>query len=451
MTPTTTTLLGPDQLSRMSTTQQQAYLASLSPDQATTERQNLAAYHRQMVSSNTTYLRKAINHYAVCPPNGGGINATYAAGTSLVFNLPNAGGAFLKELIITVDIKFTPATGTGATYGWTPAGAMAWFSDLWLNYGGQTQHHWRPYFLKVLETLRFKQWLANSSVLSGLGADATTTALISQAQPALTGGTAATSKFRFRVPMQLNALSPIGLLPIQGQGTAGQITLQCAGTLGAANPDPMQVPVNFTGGTGNAITLDATEKTITVTAVYVDGANFESKQPLTLSLDGMPTAQSVLEQTINNLSSGSVQRGRITSQEQHYLVMSAIIDGVQSTAFSTEANITSIELDQDSAGQNKFFYYGTANNTDYATYLESIRHQFGQDLDMGVVLWNDATQFGTIDADNHDGTQVLDMRAGHWSNVNIGVQVTSVSSTNFTPRIETQLMLLNDAGLVVAG
>ncbi len=450
MTPTAT-LLTPDQLSKMSTTQQQAYLAGLTPDQATAERTALANYHRQMVSSNTTYLRKSYEKYAICPPNGGGVSATYASGTSLVFNLPSAGGAYLKELIVEVDIKFTPATGTSATYGWTPAGAMAWFSDININYGGQTLHHIRPYFLKVMETIRFKQWLANASVLSGLGADSTTTGLLSQAQPTLTGGTAAVSKFRFRIPMQLQKNNPIGLLPIQGQGTAGQITLTTAATLGAANPDPMQVPINYTGGSGNGITLDSTEKTITVKALYVDGSNYENKQPMSLSLDGLPASMYVVDQPLNNLTSGSVQRNRITSQMVHYLAASVIIDGVQSTAFTTEANVTSIELDQDAAGQNKFWYYGAGNNTDFANYLERIRHTFGQDLDMGVILWTDATQFGTVDADNADGTQVLDMRAGHWSNVNYGVQVGSVSTTNFTPRIETYLFSMNDAGLIVAG
>ncbi len=451
MIPQPTALLGPDQLSRMSATQQQAYLASLTPDQAAQEKTALANYQQQIRTSNSTYLRKAYDKYAVCPPNGGGISATYAPGTSLVFNLPSAGGAYLRELIFEVDIKFTPATGTSATYGWTPAGAMAWFSDIFVNYGGQTLHHLRPYFLKVMETLRYKQWLANNAVVSGLNADATTTALLSQAQPALTGGTAAISKFRFRMPMQVRRNDPIGILPIQGSGTTGTGSLTCAGTLGSANPDPMLVPINYTGGTGNAITLDATEKTITVFAVYCDGANFENKQPLAISLDGLPTTQYIYDQPLNNLTSGSVQRNRITAQQVHYLVCSVVIDGVQSTTFSTEANIQSIELDQDAAGQNKFYYYGSGNNTDFAAYLERIRHIYGQDLDVGVILWNDATQYGVVDADNSDGSQVLDMRPGHWSAVNYGVQVGAVSSTNFTPRIETHLFALNDAGLVVAG
>lgn len=442
-------LLSPDQLLAMSPSQQQAYLNSLSPADQATAQQSLATYVKQINAGNTQYLQQSIKKWAVCPPTGGGTSATYASGTTLNFNFPTAGGAFLSEIVIAVDIKFTPASGSSATYGWTPAGAYAWFSEIDVLFNGQ-QIRTRPYFIKVLDTIRRKLWLPYQQVLSGLNADSTTTNTIAAAQPSLTGGSAATSKFYIHVPMQLHPLSPIGMLPMQGQGTKGQINLVCASTLGAANPDPMLVPINYTGGSGNGITLDSTEKTITVFAIYTDGTNLGSKSPLPLHLEHLPTAQMIIDQQLTSLTSGTLLRQRISTLLKHYYAVSVIIDGGQSTAFAATSNIAQIELDQDAAGQNKFWLYGTPNNTSFLTYQDTIRRIYGQDLDAGVVIWADATQFGTVDPDNRDGHQVLDMTSGHWTDVNYGVQVTTATSSNFTPRVETFLWSLNDAGLVLS-
>jgi hypothetical protein len=447
-----TATLSPAQLYKMSPAQQNQYLASLPADQAAAEHQALVAYTQQVGAANQSYLRKAITKMVVCPPAGGGINQKYAANTSLVYNFPTAGGANIRELIIALDLKITPATGTSATYAWTPAGLYALFNQISITYGGNTLHQIRPYFLKLLDQIRNKMWLPYDQVLSGLNADSTVSTNISTGQPTLTGGTATTVKVRLRVPFQLHRLSPVGMLPIQGQGTAGQITLTCAPTIGAANPDPLNVPINFTGGSGNAITIDGTECTVTVYAVYHDGTNFESKDAMHLSLENLPATQYVIEPaTITNLTAGSIQRGRIATLAQHYVVASVLVDGVQSTNFSTAANITGLEMDMDSAGQNKFFSFGAGNNTGYYDYAEQIRHIYGQDLDTGVILWVNGLQFNTVNPDDQNGAQVLDMRSGHWPDVNLGVQVGAVSSTNFTPRLETYLFSLNDQGLVIAG
>lgn len=443
------TLKAPDELMRMSTEQQNAYFATLKPDQAAIEKKKLGDFKGHINGLNMTYLKRSIDRYALMAPNGSGTTATYAPGTSLNFNFPSAGGAYLREIEVSVDIKFTPATGTSATYAWSAAGAYAWFSEIDVIYNGQ-MHRIKPLQLKILDQTRFKQWLPYGQVLSGLNADANTTANTSQAQPTLTGGTPVVSKFKFRIPLQLHRMSPVGMLPMQGQGTKGQVNFTCATTLGASNCDPLNVPINYSGGTGNGITLDATEKTITCTAIYTDGTNYNSKNPLGLHLEHLPASQYIIDQTLNNLTAGSIQRQRITVQQPHYLAMSVVIDGNSSTAFSATSNITAIELDQDSAGQNAFWRFGPSNNTTYYDYLERIRHQYGQDLDPGIILWANATQFNTVDNDNSDGEQVLDMSSGKWVDVNIGVQVGSVTTTNFTPRVETYLFSRNDRGLVIA-
>lgn len=452
MAATDTQLLTPQQLFAMTDAQRNAYYASLSPDQAAQEKAALQAYIRQVSDANRAYLQQSVDKYAICPPTGGGTGATYAAGTTLNFNFPTAGGAYIRELEILVDIKFTPASGTGATYAWSAAGAYAWFNEIDIIYNGQ-QARIKPYFLKVLDILKYKQWLPYAQVLSGLVADATANANISQAQPTLTGGSAAVSKFRFRVPFQLMRWSPVGMLPAQGQGTKGQVNIITSSTLvntGSANQaDPMNTPIVWTGGTGPAITLDATEKTITVFAIYTDGTNFGSKTPLALHLEGLPTVQYVIDQQLNPLSAGTVNRQRISTLQKHVVVCSVIVDGNSATAFAANSNITQIELDQDAAGQNKFWLYGAPNNTTYYDYLESFRHLYGQDLDPGVVLWVNALHYNSVDPDNSNGTQVLNMSPGAWTDVNYGVQVGSVSSTFVTPHVETYLFTINDAGLVL--
>ena len=438
--------LTPDQLLAMTPAQQNSYFATQA-DGGASAKAMLAQYKMAINQANTQYLQQSIDKYAVCPPTGGGVTAAYAAGTTLNFNFPTAGGAFLRELEFIVAINFTPATGTAATYGYTPAGAYAWFTEIDVIYNGQ-QARIRPYFLKILDTIKKRQWLPYNQVVTSLQVNATVTANIAQAQPALTGGSAALSKFIFRLPLQLQRWSPVGMLPMQGQGTKGQINVQCATTLGAANADPMLVPILFTGGTGNAITLGAA--TVQVNAIYNDGTNFLSKTPLSLNLANLPTAQYIIEQQLNPLTAATILRQRIATLLNHYHVVSVIIDGVQSTTFSTPANITQIELDQDAAGQNKFWLYGPPNNTTYYDYAERMRQYYGQDLDIGVIDWVNALQFNSIDVDDQNGNQPLNMTSGAWTDVNYGVQVGATSTANFTPRVETYLFSRNDAGLVLA-
>lgn len=447
-TATDTQVLPVEQVYKMNGSAQNAYFNTLPKDVQTAEKAKLSAYKGHINSLNKTYLERSLDKYAICPPNGGGTAAVYAAGTTLNYDFPTAGGAYLREIEISVDIKFTPATGTSAVYAWSAAGALAWFTEIGVKYNGQL-HRIKPYALKVYDTIKRAQRLPWSQVLSGFNADATITANVAQAQPAMTGGSAATSKFKLRIPLQLHRLSPVGMLPMQGQGTKGQISIQCAQTLGAANCDPMTVPINFVSGSGFGITLDATEKTVQVMAIYSDGTNFASKTPLALHLDKLPASQHIIEQNLTPLSSGSVNRQRIVTQQPHYFAVSVIIDGQSSTKFCDPSNITQIELDQDSAGQNKFFLFGPPNNTTLYDYYNRLRDQYGQDLDDGVIVWANALQNNTVDVNDKMGDQVLDMSHGHWTDVNYGVQVGTVSSTNFTPRVETFLFSRNDQGLVL--
>ena len=143
-------------LTSMTASQQQAYLQQLAqsdPASAAAAQQQLAAYTQQQ---NAIYLMKSVRKRAVCPPNGGGITSNYGAGLLLTYNFPTASGAYAKELVIEVDIKFTPTASTGLA--WTAAGAYAWFTSIQILFNG-TQANIRPYFLKVLDQFRRAQWL----------------------------------------------------------------------------------------------------------------------------------------------------------------------------------------------------------------------------------------------------------------------------------------------------
>ncbi len=446
MATATATVPTTGQLAAMTPAQQQAYLSSLAqsdPQSAAQAQAQLASYRQQM---NALYLTKSVRKRAIAPYNGGGTTSTYAAGTTLTHNFPTASGAYALELVIEVDIKFTPTASTGLA--WTAAGAYAWFTEIDVLFNGK-QAAIRPYFLKVLDQFRRAQWLPYAQVLSGLSAVSDITSSVASAQPTLTSASAAVSKFYFRIPLNaLYYLSPVGALPIQGSGTQAQVTLQCASTLIAQYADPMLVPLTSTSASPTC-TLDSTEKTIKVMVIYCDGTNFDSPSPYSLDLVGQPTAQYIIDQQLSPLVAGSVQGQRIVSLLQHYVAVSVIIDGNQSSNFALTTNMTIIKLDQDSARQNTFYQYGLNNTTVY-DFFEQIRHVFGQDFDQGVIPWTYAPAFNQPNPNNGMGQQVLNMTAGGWTDVTPGVQVTSVSSTNFTPRIETYLLSLNPAGLVQA-
>ena len=452
-TATPSALLSPDALSALSTGQRQAYLNGLTPAQQQQEQAALAAYQNHINGGNTKYLQKSVNKYAICPPTSGGITSNYLTSTTLNFNFPTAGGAYLRLLEITVNIICT-VTGTAPL--WTAAGAWAWFSEIDIIYNGQ-QSRIRPYFLKVLQQTLYQEWMMTNQVSNGsetvggtnvagkLVSDSTITANTAAAQPVITSGVAFTSKFKFRVPLQLMRWSPVGMLPMQGQGTKGQVNIITASAIAAVNADPLTTPITVTALTSAVLGA----ATVQCMAIYCDGVNLESKTPLGLQLANLPTAQFIIDQTLAPLTAGTIVRQRLTTLLPHYIVCSIIIDGNQSTSFALAGNIAQIELDQDAAGQNKFFVFGPPNNTTVYDYYTGIRQIYGQDLDTGVIMWVNATQFNTVDPSDSNGTQVLNMTPGNWTDVNYGLQVNATSSVNFTPRVETYLFSRNDAGLVL--
>lgn len=439
------------QLAAMTPAQQQSYLGTLNAQDAAAQSASLQAYKAQ---SNASYLALCTEKIATCFPAAGGITAAYAPGQTLIFNFPTASGGFCKDLLLTVNINLTPATGTGAAYAYTAAGFYGLFSEIQILFNG-TQARVRPYLLKVMEMGRARSNPTPSAVNTGQSITAINTAL-AQFQPTLTPGSASQINAVFRVPLNaLHALSPVGMLPIQGAGTKAQIVVMCSSAVFGS--DPMMNAIYATAGTaGEAVTINA-GSTVKVEAIYMDGTNYNSPQPLSLDLVGVPTAQYIIDTPLTPLAAGITIRQRIATLLQHYLVIAVIMDGVQSASFSTVGNIQGLEFDQDSVGQNKFWLYGSANNVSVNDFWERIRHTWTQDFDQGVIPFIWAQAYGQENPDNRMGNQILNMTAGGWTDVHHGYILGSVNSqaaqfgmTAITGRVELYLVSLNPAGLVMA-
>lgn len=440
------------QLAAMTPAQQQAYLSSMDAQSAAQQQSALQAYKAQ---SNASYLALCVEKIGTCFPASGGITANYVPGTTLIFNFPTASGGFAKDLLITCNINLTPATGTAMAYAYTAAGFYGLFNEIQILFNG-TQARVRPYLLKVIEMGRARSNPTPGAVVSGNHIAAVDTAL-AQVAPTLTPGSPAQFNVVFRLPLNvLHALSPVGMLPIQGAGTKAQIVVMCSSAVFGS--DPMANAIYPTAGTaGGAVTVNA-GSTVKIECIYMDGTNYNSPQPLSLDLVGVPTAQYIIDTPLTPLSAGIVMRQRIATLLQHYLVIAVVMDGLLSNTFAAVGNIVGLELDQDSVGQNKFWQYGTANNVSVNDFWEHVRHTWTQDFDQGVIPFIWAQVYGQENPDNRMGNQILNMTAGGWTDVHHGYILTAVNAassgfngaTAITGRVELYLVSLNPAGLVMA-
>lgn len=431
------------QLAAMTPDQRSAYLGTLDAQQAAQVQAQLVDYKTK---SNARYLAQCVEKIAFCPPVAGGITQPYAAGSSLLFNFPTASGAFAYDLIVTLALTVTPATGTSATYALNAAGIWALINEIQILFNG-TQARIRPYIVKEYDILRGKSAASpfGSTILAGQSVASIQSYLNSGT--ALTVGSGNTWNLVFRIP--LNALhmhSAIGMLPIMGSGTKAQVNVILPS--GALGVDPLLQAVAPTGGSGNAVTVTGTVK---VEVAYHDGTHLGNPTPMNLDPTGIPTCQYIFDTPLTPLSAGLIMRQRIASLLQHYYVFGIIIDGNQSNKFAAVTNIQALELDQDSVGQNKFFQYGTANNVSVYDFYERLRRTLQQDVDEGFIPWVAAEIFGQENPDNRLGGQVLNMTAGGWTDVHHGYQVGTVGGVGgIAPRVEMYLISLNPQGLVLA-
>ena len=152
--------LTPSQIMSLPAQQQAAYLAGMSP-------QNQQLYQAELINlQNANFMRGSQERIVQCPVDGGsGQTATYSAGQTINFDLPNVPG-YARALIIRYNLSVTPATGTAATYQLTAAQRWAIFSRLFLNYGNP-QINTHPYFLKVVDMAQGRMTGPQNQVLAG--------------------------------------------------------------------------------------------------------------------------------------------------------------------------------------------------------------------------------------------------------------------------------------------
>src|SRR6185437_14917230 len=115
-----------------------AAIATKAPTAAQGAQANAAAQMQAKTQNNLKYLLASIKKEAVCPPAAGaGINQTYVAGQTLLYDVPTADGAFLEEIKVECNLTVNPATGTGATYALNAAAPWTLIDRINIKYGNQ--------------------------------------------------------------------------------------------------------------------------------------------------------------------------------------------------------------------------------------------------------------------------------------------------------------------------
>lgn len=399
------------------------------------------------VHDNYQYLRSTLRKRVVCPPSSGaGLNQTFAGSTQLNYDVPTVQGGYLDSLLFKCAITVNPATGTGATYAANFGVPFTAIQYIQLQFGKQ-QVRVRPITLKYLPLLFGYVRSLYPQILTGGLSNAWLQPLVWGSPFNITTNTNNAWTFWFRLPLRLLPRSAAGMIPMMAQSTVAQVQIVTATLLG---PDPLDNPIATTGGTGAAVTGGGT---IQVLAEYRDGTNYMSPSPLALDLTGQPTIQWYIDRPINPLTSGSVLRQKIDNKLQHLFALSYVVDGQQSTTLiSSNSNIAELETDMDSGGANRFLAFGTqGNNLQVADFFEEFRYTFGQDLDHGLVPWIPGPSYLGLNPDNQEGGSFLNMMGGGWTDFNYGLQVTTTSTATagLVPRVETQVISVNPAGLVM--
>jgi len=423
----------------MPRSEREAYYAQLPQDQANQQR---AAYRAYVRKQNADYLRHCYDKIAVCPPvtGGGGGNTQNWSSSPMVFAAPVMDGGFIKEILLTFNLTMTLATGTSAAYALNAGAPFNTVKEIIIDlnnnqvkvpllvykYVSQMRGYLRPTPGNII---------AGTNVTAIQNQEATTF-------PVATG--ANTWTFKVRVPLNAGyRRSAAGLLPSMSDSTRAKITL--VPTDAPLGPDPLNSPIAATTGSGQAVTISGTVK---CEAIMHDGSTYWSDKKLRLLLDEEPTVQAARDLILQPLNAGTLQRQKLTILNQHLYVVSIVVDGQQSTSFSTVANMTRLELDKDQVGQNSFYAFGSNMDQLVEDYYERLRWHYGQDFDQGVIPWIHAPGDTDGDASTMEGQRILNMRPGGYVNVSHAYQVTSVGGVaGITPRVETYCISLNPDGL----
>lgn len=432
-------ILAVGDLANMPRGQREAYYASLSPDQASQER---AAYRAYVKAQNKHYLDACYEKRMLCPPTSGGQTWNYIQG-NMVFEAPVSDGAFIKELLITLNLTATLAAGTSAVYAANAAAPYSFFDLLKIELNNE-QISVPPVIYKHINKILGYARPFPGDVASGGAAVAAISTALENGVGTTVG--ANTINLVFRVPLNLaNRRSPAGLIPAMSDSTRAKVTLVGASQL--LGNDARQNAYSAVSGSGHAVTMSGTVK---VEAIVVDGSTYYNDRKLRLFLDEEPTVQVIRDLDLLNLQANTRMRQKISTLLQHAFVLSYIIDATAATKFCAVGNINRLALNRDQVGQNKFFEYGTGTDQSVNDYWEDIRFRFGQDFDEGVIPWIYGPAAGprATSADIQEGIRILNMTPGGFVNVSHEYQLGSIGAlAGVAPRVETYLVSINSQGL----
>lgn len=456
-------LLTPSQIAMLPPNEQANRMSQMTP----AEQQLVAMEAKNMKQqANQRFLRKSFERIAYCPAAGSGANTQpFTAGTTLTFNFPTVGGAYVRALLIRWSVNLTFAAGTGAAYSLSASAPYTIFSEIDVLVNSK-QVYTNPNIIPVLEALSgYAKYPQLNGVVGNLPNTATmnnvegvkapqTGAFTNSFNGAVTGTTTWSGQFLLPLNAYSSTATP-GLLPAHGVGNIPQIKLVCNQQL--LGNDPYLNPVFSSGGTaGWGVTVNQGANTfVAVDAIYSDGSTMDDPNGVAIDLTGEPTLQYNIDNQLNPLTAGTLVRQHINTLLEHVYVVSFIIDGQTNGAFSSQSNITSLQLSADSIGKENFFSYNVANNIPVSDFFDrQMRRVHGQDLPDGIIVWVDAPCRGIPDPDNRSGQQTLNMKPGGYPATTHAYQVGAVGGATpvdgnpkATPRVETLLVSLNDEGL----
>jgi hypothetical protein len=462
---TTGLLLTPRQISMLPASERAARMGAMTP----AEQQLVAMEAKNMKQeANQKFLRKSLERIAYCPAAGSGANTQpFTAGTTLTYNFPTVGGAYVRGLLIRWSINLTFAAGTGAAYTLSASAPFSIFSEIDVLVNSK-QVYTHPNIIPVLDALAgYAKYPQLNGVLAGLPAIAAMntvegvapqTAIGTPQTQFFNGAVTGTTTWAGQFYLPLNAYSPVatpGILPAHGVGNIPQVKLVCNNQL--LGNDPYNNPIWASAGTaGWAVTVNQGASTfVAVDAIFSDGSTMDDPNGLAIDIAGEPTLQYNIDNQLNPLTANTLVRQHINTLLEHAYVVSWIIDGQTNGKFSTQSNISALQLSADSIGKENFFSYNVANNIPVSDFFDrQMRRVHGQDLPEGIIVWVDAPSRGIPDPDNRNGSQTLNMKPGGYPATTHAYQVAAVGAATpvdgnpkATPRVETILVSLNDEGL----
>lgn len=418
----------------------QAMLNNMKPEDRAPIQAALAAEMKKQ--ANSKYMRDTVRK--VAPTMTSGVaTQNYALATPFTFSLNTALNGYVEGIIIRILLNYTLAVGSSAVYGLTAAGKLGVIDTFEVRYN-KSQIKTRPYALRQIALRGGLDEFSIPDVVQAGQQDSTLQAYINTAMAVTTG--ANTTVLEFFLPFNLlSPEDPRGVLPLMAGDTGIQVIINTPQSL--LGTDCVQNSLYAVSGTGHAVS--AVSGTISVEAVYRDGDVYNSTNKLPFDIAAIPgTFQMQIDQVLSPLVANTIQRTKLNIMGYHYYVLLLVIDAVQETACSTQANITYIESSKDGVGGNVFWKYGQLTNLSTNEFHFLNRLGYNQDVDPGCIFMIDAPLRNISEDHNRTGKAYLDNTRNGWSDWRYGVQVAAVGSKGSGPRIEPHVFYVNPTGLV---